>query len=356
MSSLFSSLALRGVTLRNRVVVSPMCQYSSDDGFANDWHLVQLGGFAVGGASVVMTEANAVSPQGRISPWDLGIWKDAHVDMLRRITNFIGGQGALAGTQLAHAGRKASVDAPWRGGKALDEHAGGWNPVLAPSAIAFSERYQTPLEMSKTDIARVIAEFAAAAVRALESGFHIVELHGAHGYLMHEFLSPLSNSRDDEYGGTLDNRLRFTLETIDAVRAVWPERLPLWLRISATDWTEGGWHVEDAIELCRRAKLRGVDLVDCSTGGNVHGAKIPLGPGYQVPFSERIRREAGIATGAVGLITEPSHANEIIEREQADIVLLARELLRNPHWPLRAARELGVDVEWPVQHARARLP
>ena len=353
-AGLFTPYPLRSLSLRNRIVVSPMCQYSSVDGFANDWHLVHLGGLAVGGAALVFTEATAVSPEGRISPHDLGIWKDEHVEMLARITHFVHGQGAHAGVQIAHAGRKASMDAPFRGGRLLSEAEGGWSPVYAPSAIPFSARFQAPVAMSLSDIARVIDDFRAAAVRALAAGFRVLELHGAHGYLLHEFLSPLSNTRTDEYGGSFENRTRFVLEVIDAVRAVWPEELPLFLRVSATEWTEGGWDVEQSIELARLVHTLGVDLIDCSTGGNASGATIPVGPGYQVPFAERIRREAGVPVGAVGLITESSQAEEIIARGQADVVVMARELLRDPRFPLRAARELGADIPWPPQYERAR--
>ena len=350
---LFTPLTLRSLTLRNRIVVSPMCQYSSVDGFATDWHLVHLGSRAVGGAAAVIAEATAVSPEGRISPHDLGIWKDEHIQMLSRITRFIAEQGAVAGVQLAHAGRKASVDAPWRGGRVLDESEGGWRPIYAPSAEAFSSRTPVPVEMSHDDIERIIGDFQRAAERALAAGFHMVELHGAHGYLLHEFLSPLSNTRTDHYGGSFENRIRFTLATVDAVREVWPEELPLLLRLSATDWTEGGWDVEESVQLARILRTRGADLIDTSTGGNISGAKIPVGPGYQVEFAERIRRDAGIPSGAVGMITDPHQAEEIIRSGKADVVILARELLRDPYWPLRAARVLGAKVKWPSQYERA---
>ncbi|MDB4913203.1 MAG: oxidoreductase [Gemmatimonadetes bacterium] len=352
---LFDPYSIRGVTLRNRIVVSPMCQYSSVDGFATDWHLVHLGSRAVGGASLVIAEASAVSPEGRISPYDLGIWKDEHIEGLLRATRFVHAQGAVAGIQLAHAGRKASVDVPWRAGRALDASEGGWTPLYAPNAIAFSPRYQTPVAMTTADIARVAGDFKAAAVRAHAAGFRVIELHGAHGYLLHEFLSPTSNQRTDEYGGSFENRARFSLEVVDAVRSVWPDGLPLFFRISATDYTPGGWDVEQSVALAKVLATRGVDLVDCSSGGNVSGATIPLAPGYQVPFAEQVRREAGVPTGAVGLITEPHQANGIIASGQADVVVLARELLRDPYWPLRAARELGADVTWPEQYQRARL-
>jgi 2,4-dienoyl-CoA reductase-like NADH-dependent reductase (Old Yellow Enzyme family) len=352
-AALFTPFALRALTLRNRIVVSPMCQYSSVEGHATDWHLVHLGSRAVGGAALVIAEATAVSPEGRISPHDLGIWSDAHIAALQRITKFIEEQGAIAGIQLAHAGRKASVDAPWRGGKPLDVSEGGWRPLLAPSAEAFSSRTQVPVALSRSDIQRIIGEFRDAARRALLAGFHVIELHGAHGYLLHEFLSPLSNKRTDEYGGSFENRVRFTLETVDAVRAVWPVALPLLVRVSSTDWVEGGWDIEQSVELTRLLKAHGVDLVDCSSGGNVAGAQIPVGPGYQVAFAERIRRESGMPTAAVGLITEPHQAEEIIASGKADLVILARELLRDPYWPLRAAKVLSAEITWPSQYLRA---
>jgi 2,4-dienoyl-CoA reductase-like NADH-dependent reductase (Old Yellow Enzyme family) len=354
-ATLFTPLALRSVVLRNRILVSPMCQYSSSGGFATDWHLVHLGSRAVGGAAAVIAEATSVSPEGRISPHDLGIWQDAHVEPLRRITNFIAARGSVPGIQLAHAGRKASVDVPWRGGRALDETEGGWRPLYAPSAEAFSSRTAVPAAMTKADIERIIGDFARATSRALDAGFKIIELHGAHGYLLHEFLSPLSNMRKDEYGGSFENRIRFVLETVDAVRHVWPDDLPLFIRLSSTDWTEGGWDIVQSTELARILRDRGVDLIDASSGGNVAGATIPVGPGYQVEFAEAIRRDAGVLTGAVGLITDPHQADEIIRSSKADVVILARELLRDPYWPLRAARELGVKVTWPEQYQRAEL-
>jgi 2,4-dienoyl-CoA reductase-like NADH-dependent reductase (Old Yellow Enzyme family) len=354
-ATLFTPLALRSVVLRNRILVSPMCQYSSSGGFATDWHLVHLGSRAVGGAAAVIAEATSVSPEGRISPHDLGIWQDTHVEPLRRITNFIAAQGSVPGIQLAHAGRKASVDVPWRGGRALDETEGGWRPLFAPSAEAFSSRTAVPAAMTKADIERIIGDFARATSRALDAGFKIIELHGAHGYLLHEFLSPLSNMRKDEYGGSFENRIRFVLETVDAVRHVWPDDLPLFIRLSSTDWTEGGWDIVQSTELARILRDRGVDLIDASSGGNVAGATIPVGPGYQVEFAEAIRRDAGVLTGAVGLITDPHQADEIIRSSKADVVILARELLRDPYWPLRAARELGVKVTWPEQYQRAEL-
>jgi 2,4-dienoyl-CoA reductase-like NADH-dependent reductase (Old Yellow Enzyme family) len=354
-ATLFTPFALRSVTLRNRILVSPMCQYSSADGFASDWHLVHLGSRAVGGAAAVITEATAVSPEGRISPHDLGIWKDEHIEALRRITRFISEQGSVPGVQLAHAGRKASVDVPWRGGRTLEETEGGWRPLYAPSAEAFSSRTPVPAAMTRSDIERIIGDFTRAATRALAAGFKLIELHAAHGYLMHEFLSPLSNLRTDEYGGSFENRIRFTLETVDAVRGVWPDELPLLVRLSSTDWTDGGWEIRQSTELARILRERGVDLIDASSGGNVAGAKIPLGPGYQVEFAESIRRDAGIPTGAVGLITDPHQADDIIRSGKADVVILARELLRDPYWPLRAARELGVKVKWPEQYERAEI-
>jgi 2,4-dienoyl-CoA reductase-like NADH-dependent reductase (Old Yellow Enzyme family) len=349
---LFSPVALRGLALRNRVAVSPMCQYSGDDGFANDWHLVHLGARAVGGAGLVLLEATAVAPEGRISPRDLGLWDDRHVEMLARIVRFVDAQGAAAGVQLAHAGRKASTRPPWEGRGAVPPGDGGWQ-VVAPSAVAFSDDYPTPRAMDAADLRGVVDAFAAAARRARRAGFRVVELHAAHGYLLHEFLSPLSNRRTDAYGGSFDNRVRLTLEVAEAVRAEWPGDLPLFVRLSATDWADGGWDEAQTVELARRLAARGVDLIDCSTGGLVPGAKIPVGPGYQVRFAERVRREAGVATGAVGLITTPEQADAVVRAGQADLVLLARQLLRDPHWPLRAAKALGVPVRWPVQYERA---
>jgi 2,4-dienoyl-CoA reductase-like NADH-dependent reductase (Old Yellow Enzyme family) len=352
-ASLFEPVTIRSVTFRNRIGVSPMCQYSSVDGFATDWHLVHLGSRAVGGAATVIAEATAVTADGRISPFDLGIWKPEHVEMLARITRFVEAQGAVPGIQLSHAGRKASNDVPWRGGKPLTEAEGGWRPV-APSAIPFSPRHPVPHALTEKEIAEIVAAFRDGARRALDAGFKVVEIHGAHGYLIHEFLSPLSNQRTDRYGGSFENRIRFLIEVVEAIRTVWPDSLPLFLRISGTDWVEGGWDVEQSIALARLLGALGVDLVDCSSGGNVSGAKIPLGPGYQVQLAERVRREGGIATAAVGLITAPKHADEIVRGGQADFVFLARQLLRDPHWPLHAARTLGVEIPWPVQYERAR--
>ena len=350
MPSLFDPLPLRNLTLSNRVIVSPMCEYSSEDGFATDWHLVHLGSRAVGGAGLVMTEATAVSPEARISPQDLGIWRDEHIERLSHIVEFIHAQRRAAGIQLAHAGRKGSTKRPWEGGGAVD--SGGWVPV-APTDAPFAPGFPIPHALDTPEISAVVANFAAAARRARAAGFDVVEIHAAHGYLLHEFLSPLSNTRTDAYGGSFKNRIRLCLEVVDAVRGVWPDDLPVLVRISATDWVEGGWDVEQSITLARQLKAHGVDLIDCSSGGNVAAAKIPLGPGYQVPFAERIRREASIATGAVGLITGAAQANDIIQQGRADCVLLARELLRDPYWPLRAARELEVAIDWPAQYLRA---
>jgi 2,4-dienoyl-CoA reductase-like NADH-dependent reductase (Old Yellow Enzyme family) len=356
MAHLFEALKLRDVQLPNRIAVSPMCQYSCTDGMANDWHLVHLGTRAVGGAALVFTEATAVAPEGRISPQDMGLWSDRHIEPLARIVRFLHEQGSFAGMQLAHAGRKASTRRPWEGEGLLPESEGGWRRVVAPSAIPFSETYPRPQALAEAEIHEVVDAFAAAARRAARAGFDVLEIHSAHGYLLHEFLSPLANRRDDQYGGSFENRTRIVRELVAAVRKVWPERRPLFLRISSTDWVPGGWDVEQSVELARQVRALGVDLMDCSSAGIVPGAKIPLGPGYQTAFAERIRREAGIATGAVGLITEPTQADHIIRTGQADLVLLARQMLRDPHWPLRAARELGQPQSWPVQYLRAAPP
>jgi 2,4-dienoyl-CoA reductase-like NADH-dependent reductase (Old Yellow Enzyme family) len=350
---LFEPLSIRGLQLRNRIVVSPMCQYSSEDGFANDWHLVHLGSRAVGQAGLIFTEANAVTPEGRISPQDLGIWKDEHVEMLARIVRFLEAQGSVAGTQLAHAGRKASTAAPWLGGGPVDLKDGGWRPIYAPSAIPFDDNSIVPEALDKAGIQRIVQAFSDAALRAYNAGFKVIELHSAHGYLFHEFLSPLSNRRVDEYGGSFENRTRIVRETAEAVRRVWPERYPLFVRISATDWKEGGWVVEESIELAKLLNPLGVDLVDCSSGGLVPNVKIPIAPGYQVQFAREVRK-AGIMTGAVGLITTPKQAEEILRNHEADLIFMAREFLRDPYFPLRAAKELGEQIHWPVQYQRAK--
>jgi 2,4-dienoyl-CoA reductase-like NADH-dependent reductase (Old Yellow Enzyme family) len=353
MSHLFSPMRLRELDLRNRIWVSPMCQYSCRDGVATPWHMVHLGSRAVGGAALVMVEATAICPEGRISLGDSGLWNDAQAAALAPIAAFIQSAGAAAAIQLAHAGRKASTDIPWRGGKPLAFSDGGWQ-TLAPSALAFNEDHSLPLEMTLDDIGRVVDDFAAAARRALKAGFQSVEIHSAHGYLLHEFLSPLSNRRTDAYGGSLPNRMRLLLEVTRAIRALWPQRWPLLVRISATDWAPGGWDLPQSVQLAQALKAEGVDLIDCSSGGNIARAQIPVAPGYQVALAQEIRRQAGIATGAVGLITQPRQADQIIANEQADVVLLARAFLADPYWPLHAAAELGHDIEWPVQYARAK--
>lgn len=352
---LFEPLQIRGVRLRNRIVVSPMCEYTSEDGFANRWHFVHLGSRAVGGAALVFTEAAAVSAEGRISPADLGIYRDEHIPALREIVEFIHEHGAVAGVQLAHAGFKASTAPPWEGGEPVSPECGGWKRVVAPSAVPFKEGWIVPNALSTGEIADVVEQFAAAARRALRAGFGVLEIHAAHGYLLHEFLSPVTNRRDDAYGGSFENRTRIVREVAQAVRAQMPEDLPLFVRVSASDWIEGGWTVEDSTALAVELKTVGVDLIDASSGGIAPHAKIALGPGYQVPFARRIRERAGILTGAVGLITEAQQANEIVESGSADVVLLARELLRQPYWPLLAASQLGVDVDyWPKQYLRAK--
>lgn len=354
MSDLFTELLIRGVTFRNRIIVSPMCQYSSSDGYANNWHFVHLGSRAVGGAALVMTEAAAVTPEGRISPDDLGLWKDDHVVFLSRMSEFIRAQGAASGVQLAHAGRKASTSAPWLGGAPLDEEHRGWRPVLAPSAVPFAPDHPVPKAMTGEDIQAAVAAFQAAAERALAAGFDVTEIHAAHGYLLHEFLSPLTNARTDAYGGSFENRIRLLCEVCSAVRTVWPEAKPLFVRLSVTDWQEEGWQLEDSILLARRLKATGVDLLDCSSGGIIPHVRIPTGPGYQTGLAERIRVEAGISTCAVGMITSPQQADTIIRTGQADMVMLAREFLRQPYWPLHAARELGKEAPWPKQYERAK--
>ena len=352
MSRLFTPFKLRGVEYRNRVWVSPMCQYSSEDGLPTPWHMVHLGSRAVGGAGLILVEATGVSPEGRISPADSGLWSTKHAQAFRPITDFIKSQGCAAGVQLAHAGRKASTAAPWDGGKEVPPGGGGWTP-LAPSPLRFSDGYAMPREMSVEDIHSCVEQWARGARLALDAGFETVELHFAHGYLVHEFLSPLSNKRADRYGGSLENRMRFALEIAAAVRAVWPERLPLFARLSCTDWAEGGWDLPDAVELSKRLKDAGVDLIDCSSGGAVPHARIPVGPGYQVPFAKAIREQARIATGAVGMITDAAQAEKIVASGEADAVLIARQLLRDPYWPLHAAKALGGPGPWPKQYARA---
>jgi 2,4-dienoyl-CoA reductase-like NADH-dependent reductase (Old Yellow Enzyme family) len=352
MPHLFDPLPMRGLTLPHRVLVSPMCQYSSTDGFANDWHFVHLASRAVGGAAVVFTEATAVTAEGRISPEDLGIWRDEHVAPLQRIVEFIHGQRSLAGMQIAHAGRKGSTAAPWNGGLGVPPASGGWQPV-GSVAEPFTSGYPVPRALATEEIPGVVEAFGRAAARALSAGFDVIEVHAAHGYLIHQFLSPLVNTRTDRYGGSFENRTRLCLEIVEAVRAVWPDRLPVFVRISATDWAPGGWELEQSVELSRLLRERGVDLVDCSSGGAVPYAQIALGPGYQVPFAERIRRDANVATGAVGLITTAAQADEIVGNGRADCVLLARELLRHPYWPEHAASELGRQIPWPRQYLRA---
>jgi 2,4-dienoyl-CoA reductase-like NADH-dependent reductase (Old Yellow Enzyme family) len=352
-SRLFSPLTLRGVELRNRIVVSPMCQYSSEDGLPTDWHLVHLGSRAVGGAALVLVEATAVSPEGRISPADSGIWSNQHAEAFQRITTFIHAQGALAGIQLAHAGRKASTDVPWRGGHGVEPEEGGWQPI-APSAIRFAEAMPMPREIAREEIPALVEQFVEATRRSEAAGFDVIELHMAHGYLCHEFLSPISNHRTDDYGGSLEARMRFPLEVARAVREAWPAGKPLFVRISGTDWMEGGWDLQQSVVLARALKAIGTDLIDCSSGGIAPGATIPVGPGYQVPLSAGVREQAGIATGAVGLITEPAQAEQILATGQADVVVLARELLRDPYWPLHAARALGAEITWPDQYLRAK--
>lgn len=354
MSKLFSPLTIKDITFRNRIAISPMCQYSAVDGFANDWHLVHLGSRAVGGAALIIQEATGVSPEARISPGDLGIYKEEHIEMFKRITSFIHQQGAVAGIQLAHAGRKAGCARPWDGGKQLKENEGGWKTVSA-SAIAFNPEDNAPEALDLNGINKIIDDFKVAAKRSLEAGYKLVEIHAAHGYLIHQFLSPLSNHRKDNYGGGFENRIRLLLEIVKAVQTVWPQNLPLFVRISATDWADGGWNVNEAIKLSSILKHDGVDLIDCSSGGLVPHQKIPLGPGYQVAFAEQIKKETGILTGAVGLITEAHQAEDILAKEQADLIIIARVSLRDPHFALHAAQVLGDDIEWPLQYARAKL-
>lgn len=350
--SLFSPLTIRGVSLPNRIAVSPMCQYSSVDGQATDWHFVHLGSRAVGGAGMVMVEATAVEARGRISPADMGIWDDAHIEPLAKIARFIAEQGSIPAIQLAHAGRKASVQAPWDGGLPLSPGNGGWQTV-GPSAIAFSDQFAIPEELNEEGINTVKQAFISAAKRAIKAGFRVIEIHSAHGYLLHSFLSPLSNKRQDVYGGGLEDRMRLLVEVARDLRAIMPEDMPLFTRISATDWAEGGWNIDEAVVLAKALKETGVDLIDCSSGGLVPHAKVPVEPGYQVPFAERIRHDAKILSGAVGLITTPEQADEIIRSGKADLVLLAREMLRDPYWPLHAAAALKQKANWPKQYLRA---
>ncbi|MGD9019630.1 MAG: NADH:flavin oxidoreductase/NADH oxidase [Desulfuromonadales bacterium] len=353
MSKLFTPLQMRSLTLRNRIFVSPMCMYSCDDGLPNDWHMVHLGSRAVGGAAMVIAEATAVAPEGRISPRDCGLWNDAQAEAFTPVAAFIAAQGAVPAIQIGHAGRKASVVPPWQGGGAAATAAGGWQTV-APSALPFGPASPHPAELGAADLEQICEKFEAAARRALKAGFQVIEVHMAHGYLLHQFLSPLSNRRDDAFGGSLENRMRLPLEVARRVRTVWPEELPVLVRLSVTDWVDGGWDLPQSLALCRQLKALGVDLVDCSSGGLVPDAVIPAAPGFQTPFAAEIRRQVGIATGAVGLITSAVQAEQIIATDCADVVLLARELLRDPYWPIHAAAELKVDYPWPVQYQRAK--
>ncbi len=350
---IFTSLKIRDITSRNRLVVSPMCQYSSIDGFANDWHLVHLGSRAVGGAGIVFTEATAVTPEGRISPEDLGIWKDEHIEMLSRITKFIHDQGAVAGIQLAHAGRKGSTFRPWDGDGKVPENKGGWIPI-GPSTTVFDSNYPVPRELSLNEIQQLKQSFHQAIQRSIKAGFKIIEIHAAHGYLLHEFLSPVSNQRKDQYGGSFENRTRLLLEVVKEARRTWPKELPIFVRISATDWlNEKGWDIDESVKLAHLLKKEGVDLIDCSTGGIAPNIKIPVGPAFQAPFAERIKKETGIMTGAVGMITTRNQAEKILSSGQADVVLMAREFLRNPYWPIHAQKESKIKPSWPPQYERA---
>jgi 2,4-dienoyl-CoA reductase-like NADH-dependent reductase (Old Yellow Enzyme family) len=354
MPHLFEPLTLRSVTFKNRIGISPMCQYSSEDGFANDWHLVHLGSRAVGGAGLVMAEASAVVADGRITSGDLGIYKDEHIEMLSRIFRFIAQQGAVPGIQLAHAGRKASTAVPWKGGAPVDPASGGWTPIFAPSPLPFDAGWQTPKALDAIEIASVVQAFADASRRALQAGAKVIEIHSAHGYLIHSFLSPLTNQRTDKYGGTFENRTRLLKEVVSAVRKVWPDSLPLSVRLSTTDWADGGWTIDDSVELARGLKALGVDLIDCSSGGIAPRITIPAGAGYQVPFANRIRNEAGIPTAAVGMIIETMQADQIVRNGEADLVLVARQSLRDPYLPLHAASELRQEQKWPDQYLRAK--
>lgn len=356
MSDLFSPLTLRGVTMRNRLALSPMCQYSSTDGFANDWHLVHLGSRAVGGCGLVMTEAVAVTPEGRISPQDLGLWQDAHAEFLARIVSFLTAQGAIAGIQLAHAGWKASTAPPWEGGHPVDAAAGGWRPVLGPSPVPFKEGYPVPEALDEAGIQRIVTAFVEAAERASRAGFQVAEIHAAHGYLLHQFLSPLANRRTDRYGGSFENRIRFLREVVDAVRSEWPEDKPLFVRLSCSDWVEGGWDLEASVRLAQVLKAGGqVDLIDCSSGGVDPRQKLKSFPGFQVPFAAAVRARAGIATGAVGLISAPEMAEQILADGQADLIVMARAFLNDPYWPLHAAKALQAKMPWPPQYERGNI-
>ncbi len=353
-SKLLSPVRIADTLFRNRIVISPMCQYSSDDGFANDWHLVHLGSRATGGAGLVIQEATAISAEGRITYADLGLWKDEHISKLQQVVNFLHARGAMAGVQLAHAGRKASCEVPWKGGRQFDSrHQNGWKTISA-SALPFRPDQEPPVEMSKEDIAKLISDFVQATRRAAVIGYDVIEIHAAHGYLLHQFYSPLSNQRTDEYGGSFENRIRLLMEVTTAVKKEWGDSRPLFVRLSATDWTTGGWTIEDSVLVAQRLKELGVHLIDTSTGGNVPGAKIPLSPGYQVEFAGKIRHGSGIMTGAVGLITKPEQAEQILTNEQADMILIARASLRDPNFPLHAAKVLGDETEWPVQYERAK--
>lgn len=352
-ATLFTSLQIKDITFKNRIAIAPMCQYSAVDGFANDWHLVHLGSRAIGGVGLIIQEATAVSPEGRISPEDLGIWKDEHIQKLQQINQFITGQDVVSGIQLAHAGRKASVSAPWNGNKKLDSTQGGWQTV-APSAIGYHDNEATPVAMDSEAIQKVITDFKEATKRSVQAGYQVVEIHAAHGYLLHQFLSPLSNVRTDNYGGSFENRIRLTLEVVEAVQTEWPSNLPLFVRISATDWADGGWNAEESVALSRILKDKGVDLIDVSSGALVSHQKIPVGPNYQVPFADQIKSQAGILTGAVGLITEAKQAEEIVASGKADMVLFARESLRDPNLALTFAHDLEAEIKWPKQYERAK--
>jgi 2,4-dienoyl-CoA reductase-like NADH-dependent reductase (Old Yellow Enzyme family) len=353
-SKLFSPLQIKSITFKNRIAISPMCQYSSKDGFANDWHLVHLGSRASGGAALIIQEATAVSPEGRISPEDLGLWKDEQIEKMQYINRFIISQNSIPGIQLAHAGRKASAASPWNGGRKLDETQGGWDTV-APSAVGYHDNEKAPIALDKVGIQKVISDFKATTKRAVQAGFQVLEIHAAHGYLLHQFLSPLSNFRTDEYGGSFENRIQLTIDVVEAVQSEWPENLPLFVRISATDWAEGGWNIEESVRLSKILKEKGIDLIDVSSGGLVSHQQIQIGPNYQVPFAERIKKETAVMTGAVGLITASGQAEEIVASGKADLVLFARESLRNPNLGLTFAEELDADIQWPKQYERAKI-